>query len=232
MAKSRPVYYDGQLFYPVSVFEAIVDPTTRRTLKEAMSLIAGVVEGKVDKVDGKGLSANDLTNDLKTKLEGLENYDDRAITDRVVKLEQWKRLMTGSSADDVINTFKEIEEFLAGVTGTESLSVMLSDLRSSILREIAGNDYQDTTGVNVLIAQALTPYAKKSDMAAVAFSGRYGDLTGRPQVDETISPTSDNAVKNKAVAAALSGKADKEDVVTVGATSMVDYDDITSLITG
>lgn len=32
------------------------------------------LNNKVDKVSGKGLSANDFTNDLKTKLEGLSNY--------------------------------------------------------------------------------------------------------------------------------------------------------------
>lgn len=35
--------------------------------------------GKVDKVSGKGLSTNDFTTDEKTKLAGLENYDDSRI---------------------------------------------------------------------------------------------------------------------------------------------------------
>ena len=37
------------------------------------------VEVKVDKVDGKGLSEEDFTTALKTKLEGLSNYNDTAI---------------------------------------------------------------------------------------------------------------------------------------------------------
>lgn len=36
--------------------------------------IKTLVSGKVDKVEGKGLSSNDFTNDEKTKLEELENY--------------------------------------------------------------------------------------------------------------------------------------------------------------
>lgn len=35
-----------------------------------------LIDGKVDKVTGKGLSTNDYTNEEKTKLAGLENYDD------------------------------------------------------------------------------------------------------------------------------------------------------------
>lgn len=31
---------------------------------------------KVDKEDGKGLSTNDFTDELKSKLQSLENYDD------------------------------------------------------------------------------------------------------------------------------------------------------------
>lgn len=38
---------------------------------------------KVDKVDGKGLSTNDFTNELKSKLESLSNYDDRNIQEEI-----------------------------------------------------------------------------------------------------------------------------------------------------
>lgn len=45
--------------------------------KTGLSYLWGQLKGKlnlkVDKVDGKGLSTNDFTNDLKTKLEGLQN---------------------------------------------------------------------------------------------------------------------------------------------------------------
>lgn len=37
------------------------------------------IADKVDKVSGKGLSANDFTNTLKTKLDGLSNYNDTAV---------------------------------------------------------------------------------------------------------------------------------------------------------
>ena len=42
---------------------------------------------KVDKVEGKGLSTEDFTTDLKTKLEGLENYDDTDLVTRVAAIE-------------------------------------------------------------------------------------------------------------------------------------------------
>lgn len=59
-------------------------PATYDTLKEIADYIAShadvvsalnaAIGNKVDKEAGKGLSANDFTNTLKTKLEGLSNY--------------------------------------------------------------------------------------------------------------------------------------------------------------
>lgn len=42
---------------------------------------------KVDKINGKGLSTEDYTTAEKTKLAGLSNYDDTALTSRVSALE-------------------------------------------------------------------------------------------------------------------------------------------------
>ena len=43
---------------------------------------------KVDKVDGKGLSTNDFTNEDKEKLDGLENYDDTEITQEIEDIQE------------------------------------------------------------------------------------------------------------------------------------------------
>ena len=42
-----------------------------------------LLSGKVDKVSGKGLSTNDYTTAEKTKLAGLENYDDTSLSNAV-----------------------------------------------------------------------------------------------------------------------------------------------------
>lgn len=53
-----------------------VDDTRRELL--------GIIDIKVDKVSGKGLSSEDFTSSLKAKLESLENYDDTTIQLQVV----------------------------------------------------------------------------------------------------------------------------------------------------
>lgn len=98
------------------------------------------LRGKVDKVTGKGLSANDFTNALKAKLEGLRNYDDTALNKEIDALEKRIDTLVGGSASEAIDTFNEIEAFLAGISDTSSLTKMLSDLRASVLEEIASQD--------------------------------------------------------------------------------------------
>ena len=46
------------------------------------------INNKVDKETGKGLSTNDFTNELKQKLEGLNNYDDTEIKENITEIEK------------------------------------------------------------------------------------------------------------------------------------------------
>ena len=51
------------------------------------SEVDNLLDGKVDKVEGKGLSTEDFTTELKNRLNSLENYDDTALTERVAAIE-------------------------------------------------------------------------------------------------------------------------------------------------
>ena len=57
--------------------------------------ISNLQNNKVDKVNGKGLSTEDFTTELKTKLENLENYDDTEITEAIQNFN--KRIMRNST---------------------------------------------------------------------------------------------------------------------------------------
>lgn len=52
---------------------------------------------KVDKVSGKRLSTNDFTDELKTKLDNLENYDDTDLENRVTTNENAITILNGDS---------------------------------------------------------------------------------------------------------------------------------------
>lgn len=49
--------------------------------------VDNLLNGKVDKVEGKGLSTEDFTTELKNRLNSLENYDDTALATRVAAIE-------------------------------------------------------------------------------------------------------------------------------------------------
>lgn len=59
-----------------------------------------LLDGKVDKVEGKGLSTNDYTTSEKTKLAGLENYDDTELREKIDSIEP-DAIIDVSSVDEI-----------------------------------------------------------------------------------------------------------------------------------
>lgn len=55
-------------------------------IKELQSEVAELQSGKVDKIEGKGLSTNDYTTEEKTKLAGLSNYNDSEVRELITAL--------------------------------------------------------------------------------------------------------------------------------------------------
>lgn len=74
--------------------------------------ITNLKNSKVDKVSGKQLSTNDFTNELKSKLNSLENYDDSTITDSLnskVDKEEGKQLSTNDYTTEEKNKLSGIQ---------------------------------------------------------------------------------------------------------------------------
>ena len=97
--------------------------------------IAGLdaaLQRKVDKVDGKGLSSNDLTNELLEKIRGLSNYDDSTIKGEITSIKSDIDTLLGEGASDAIDTFHEIEDFLRGITDKQTLTGLLDDLKKEV----------------------------------------------------------------------------------------------------
>lgn len=95
--------------------------------------LATALSGYVEKVIGKGLSTNDFTNVLKQKLEGLSNYNDTAVQNAIISINNRMDTLLGGSASTAIDTFHEIESFLQGITDTQTLTGLLNDLREEIV---------------------------------------------------------------------------------------------------
>ena len=106
-------------------------------LKTVLTNIKARLDGKVDKVSGKGLSTNDLTTELLNKLNSLENYDDTAVRNLVKGISSRLDTLVGESASEAIDNFNEILAFLNGVSDTQTLQGLISNLKKALENQIA-----------------------------------------------------------------------------------------------
>lgn len=96
------------------------------------SELTSELSGKVDKDGSKVLSTNDFTTDLKTKLEGLSNYDDTALTTAVNNLTTRFNTLLETDTTAAIESFNEIIAFLNGIADTETLEGIIAGIESQI----------------------------------------------------------------------------------------------------
>ena len=106
---------------------------------------------KVDKVDGKGLSTNDFTNEYKEKLDSLKNYDDTEITQEIedIQEEQAKQnediedlKQNDAKQDDLI---QKLKDNCINVTTEEATSLQVIDASTLPAKlDVRGNHSQET----------------------------------------------------------------------------------------
>lgn len=132
-------------------------------------------DNKVDKVSGKQLSTEDFTSALKTKLEGLSNYDDTELSEAISTLRgDFDKLVSGDTTT-AIKTFNEVIAFLDGIQDSQDLSSIIA----SIEQQIAGK-------------------MDKVTLATVATSGSYNDLSNKPTIPSEQVNADWNATSGKA----------------------------------
>lgn len=133
------------------------------------------VSGKQDKEEGKGLSTEDFTSALKTKLEGLSNYDDTELSDALSTLRgDFDKLVSGDTTT-AIKTFNEVIAFLDGIADTEDLNSIIASIEQQIANK-----------------------ANADSLAKVATSGSYDDLTNKPTIPAEQVNADWNATSGKA----------------------------------
>lgn len=110
------------------------DATMSSTSTNAVQnkVVTAALNNKVDKVNGKQLSTEDFTSALKTKLEGLSNYDDTSIQNAVNSLTTQLNTIVGGNASVAIENFNEIISFLNGIEDSESLDSIIASIEQQI----------------------------------------------------------------------------------------------------
>ena len=165
-----------------------------------LGTISTDISGKVDKVAGKQLSTEDFTTALKTKLEGLNNYDDTELSEALSTLRgDFDEIVSGDTTT-AIKTFNEVIAFLDGLTDTQDLESIIA----SIEQQIAGK-------------------MDKVILATVATSGSYNDLTNKPTIPVAVTESTVSGwgfTKNTGTYSKPSGGIPKTDLASAVQTSL------------
>lgn len=111
------------------------------------------LNNKVDKVQGKGLSTNDFTNAYKTKLDGLNNYDDTTVKQDITELQTDVNALETT----VGNHTKSIE------TNTTDITTLKGNVQT--LQTNLGNKVDKVTGKGLSTEDYTT--AEKNKLAGI-----------------------------------------------------------------
>lgn len=147
-------------------------------VKDLIDQALGIaLDGYVQKVDGKGLSTNDYTNEDKTKLDGLNNYDDTLIQQQISSLNDTLNTLVNDNATEAIDAFNEIVAFLANINDRQTLEGIINGINQAIAKvdgKIPTKTSQLENDSNFLTEHQslehlatkdeLTDYAKKTDI--------------------------------------------------------------------
>ena len=134
------------------------------------SSVSNLESNKVDKVEGKGLSTEDFTTELKTKLEGLNNYDDTEIKGDISNIQQEQQTQNTNieglqendiEQDELISKLQEdnqkLKNALLNAETEEAKSLHVEDANRFGSLEVLGNHEQETrSGKNLLNFSSLT----------------------------------------------------------------------------
>ena len=106
--------------------------------------------GKVDKIDGKQLSVEDFTTALKSKLEGLSNYDDTNLSKAVSALRRDLDTLLSGDTTTAIESFNEIIAFLKGVDDSENLDGIIASIQQQIASKQDAIELKTINGQSIL----------------------------------------------------------------------------------
>ena len=107
------------------------------------SNVSNLENNKVDKIEGKSLSTEDFTTELKTKLEGLNNYDDTDIKEEQIQQNKnIENLQTNDSKQDLL--ISKLKNVALNAKTEEAKSLHIKDANKFGSLEVLGNHEQET----------------------------------------------------------------------------------------
>lgn len=164
------------------------DKTVPGAINELKSDLVTIANEKVNKVDGKGLSTNDYTNEEKQKLEGLSNYvhpsthdasiieedaTHRFVTDE--EKEKWNSAtgVTDEQIDSAVTTYLNANPVTGGLT-TTAKNLLITILRNTIY---SNNQSANITALESALASSESGGGSGGDTPSVTTYNITNNLT-------------------------------------------------------
>lgn len=173
-------------------------PTGGLTEDEVRDLLGVILADYVQKEEGKGLSSNDYTNEDKTKLDGLNNYDDTTIKEQIQGLQNSLNTLVGGNATDAIESFNEIVAFLASIKDTQTLGGIINGINQAIaaveakIQAVPTKTSELTNDSGYITLDDvpepdLSDYAKKTDIPTDYIKEIPGEYVTESELEERLS---------------------------------------------
>lgn len=155
------------------------------------------VEVKVDKVEGKGLSEEDFTTALKTKLEGLNNYNDTDIKNDIASLDTAYK--TADTALEEKITANE-QAIATKVDKVDGMGLSQESFTTALKTKLEGLNNYDDTVIKTSVEENKTNIAGvRSDLTAETTlqATNYNDLNTRLNSEVTRATDRENEIETK-----------------------------------
>lgn len=170
----------------------VEDAISKIPVPDVSGQIAAALVDYVKKVEGKGLSTNDFTDELKQRLESITPFDPSELEGEISRLETVLNTLVSGNASDAIESFNEIIAFLSEVSDKETLGGIVAGI-SKRIEEVAGSiptrvselendknyltEHQDISHLATKkeLEEALEGVGSKDDLMAIELS-EEGDM--------------------------------------------------------
>lgn len=183
---------------------------TKLRVATALRLLLNEIEGKVSTEDGKTLTSNDFTNELKVKLEGLQNADltpylqkgDYNGTAQELKtaIDNINKILTSDNAN--LDTLQEIVDFIE--VNKSTLETLGIDNITGLRRELE-NKANKTHNHNDLYYGKNEVDTKVSAKAELAHTHNWTEITGKPDLLPEAPEDAKDYILNRGLWKAFNG---------------------------
>jgi len=187
--------YAGDYVFEFYEDGTIVDHPIQKDEVATVEYVNEEVAKKVDKVEGKQLTTEDFTTALKTKLEGLNNYDDTELSEAVARLRDDFDSLTQEDISAAIENFNEIISFLDGIEDSESLDSIIASIEQQVANKQDKIDDLDT--IRSGAALGATALQEHQDISHLATKEEVTNLQNEVLANEEVVAASLNDLNTR-----------------------------------